>query len=98
MWHDMDDVGWVWWVLMSIGMVVFWGFVVYAILTLARGGPPFGPGPAEPPAPPAASEPPRELLKRRLAAGEIDVEEYERLRAVIEGEPPAPPPPQPAAH
>jgi uncharacterized membrane protein len=29
------------------------------------------------------------LLDRRLAAGEISVEEYQRMRAAIQGSPPA---------
>lgn len=74
-WH-MDDVGWGWWIVMSVGMVAFWGLLIYGIVSLARGGPRSSE--------PAASEAPITLLQRRMAAGEISVEEYERLRAALE--------------
>lgn len=76
MWH-MHDLGWGWWLLMSVGMVAFWALVLYGLFQLVRGGAP-GRFTA------ADSEPPAEVLKRRLAAGQITVEEYERLRGVLE--------------
>lgn len=74
MWHA-TNAGWGWWLLMSIGMVAFWGLVIYGVVWLVRGGgrSSGGDGP----------EPPATVLRRRLAAGEIDVEEYERLRETI---------------
>ena len=76
----MHRFGWGWWLLMSIGMVAFWGVVIYGVAWLLRGG-----SPQRPEQPPP--ERPQEILKRRLAQGEISVEEYERLSATIE--PPA---------
>ena len=73
----MHRFGWGWWLLMSIGMVAFWGVVIYGVAWLLRGG-----SPQRPEQPPP--ERPREILKRRLAQGEISVEEYERLSATIE--------------
>jgi putative membrane protein len=63
--------------LMWLGMLVFWGLVIWAgyllITTLARTDRPI-----------ASREGPREILERRLASGEIDVDEYRRRREAIE--------------
>jgi putative membrane protein len=79
----MHGAGWGWWMLMSIGMVAFWGLIVCGIVLLVRGQSPSGP---EQP----AREPPEDVLKRRLAQGEISIDEYEQLHAAIE-EPPREP-------
>ena len=73
----MHSFGWGWWLLMSIGMVAFWGVVIFGAVWLLRGGSPQRPGQPSP-------ERPQEILERRLARGEISVEEYERLTATIE--------------
>lgn len=79
--HHSSGWGWGWWVLMTLGMVAFWAFVIYGIVWLARSG-----RPDETVARPAP-EPPEEILKRRLAEGEISVEEYERLAETIRDRP-----------
>jgi putative membrane protein len=89
MWHTYD-VGWGWWLPMTVGMVAFWGLVIYGIVRLGRGATASGRPPSK------AADPPQLVLKHRLAAGEISVEEYEALRAVID-ETPAHAPPEPAA-
>jgi len=72
----MHDAGWGWWLIMSIGMVAFWAIVVYGIVLLVRGGQ----RPAEPAAPsPPSPESPKEILRRRLASGEISVQQYREL-------------------
>ena len=75
MWHDWDDMGLWGWLMMVFGGLL-WVVVLVAvvILVLRYVG--------DRQAPPAASEEPsaRELLDRRLARGEIDVDEYERRR------------------
>jgi putative membrane protein len=82
-WH-MNDVGWGWWLLMSVGMVGFWALVIYGVVWLTRNT-----------SSRALDEQPREspdeLLTRRLASGEIGVEEYERLRQAMAGDAPAGP-------
>jgi putative membrane protein len=88
MWH-MDDVGWGWWLLMSVGMIAFWGLVIFGVVWLARGA--SAPAHASA-APPGQSESPQQALKRRLANGEISVDEYDSLRAVIDDQAPAEPP------
>ena len=94
MWH-MNDLGWGWWVLMSVGMVAFWALIIYGVVWLSRRAPAAPETPA--PQSPAASESPQQVLKRRLAVGELSVDEYDRLRAVLDDEP-AKHPPEPVAH
>jgi putative membrane protein len=64
---QMHDMGAGWWVLMAAGWIVLWAFVIWALAAVLRTR-----GHDE--------RSPREVLDRRLAAGEITVEEYERLR------------------
>lgn len=72
MWWDYD-MGWGGWLAMTIGMAGFWIFVVLLFVMLVRGVGPTG----------SASPDAREILERRLASGEIDVEEYrQRLDAL----------------
>ena len=68
------DVGTGW----SILMIVFWSMVAVGIAWLAWRGS-FNWGSRQP-------ESPREILERRLAAGEISSDEYRELRAVLEDE------------
>jgi len=72
----MHDAGWGWWLLMSIGMVAFWSLIIYGIVLLVRG--------QTNPREPESRELPTEILKRRLAAGEISIDEYEQLRETLE--------------
>jgi putative membrane protein len=73
--HD-GDIGWGWWVVMMLGMVVFWGAVIFGVVWLIRSGmsPSSTGGDAE------------EILARRLAEGAISVEEYEERRAALSGD------------
>ena len=71
---------WVFWqaAVMWLGMVAFWGLViwaVYALITSARG-----------PAAPRSNDALR-ILDERLARGEIDPDEYRRLRELLESHP-----------
>jgi putative membrane protein len=78
MWH-MHDIGWGWWLLMSVGMVAFWGLVIWAIVALVRGGT------SAPQRPKTDTDRPLDILQRRLARGEISPEEYEELRDALLG-------------
>lgn len=81
----MHSLGWGWWLVMSIGMLAFWFLLLYGILWLARGGL-SAEKPDESP-----SQTPEQILKRRLAQGELSIEEYRRLtEALEEGPPPKP--------
>ena len=64
---------------MSIGMVGFWALVIWAIVALLRGGNSWPQQPAK------DSDRPLDVLQRRLARGEISVEEYEELRDALIG-------------
>lgn len=72
----MDDWGPGWWIAMGVMMIVFWGLVVAGIVWLIRSIPHFRH--REPTA--------RDLLERRLALGEISVEEYEERRRALAGD------------
>ena len=69
-------------------MALFWialiALVVFAVVRLFPGRS------ATAPEPPERREEPREILKRRLASGEIDVETFEQLSSKLG-------PPSPAA-
>ena len=80
MWHTYD-AGWGWWLAMAAEMVLFWAVVIYVIVRLTRGTSSVTQRNSKHADPPDA---PLVVLKRRLAAGEISVEEYDALRAVIE--------------
>ena len=70
-----------WWIVMALGMVLFWGLVIFTIVWLARE---FGPSRRE-----RRDSQPDALatLDHRLAAGEISPEEYRERRAVLHDEP-----------
>ncbi len=76
MWYWGNGVQWWGWLLMSIAMVAFWGVIVWAIwyLVSSIGRSPESPRPTEP----------KRILDERLARGEIDADEYARLRDVME--------------
>jgi putative membrane protein len=78
--HHMDGG---WWVVMGVGMVLFWGLVILGIFWLVREltgrGPRLGRKPEA-----------LELLDRRLAEGTISPEDYRERRAILaEPRPPA---------
>jgi putative membrane protein len=73
-WHH-GDVGIGWWIVMMLGMVLFWGAIVVLVVWALRSG--LG---ARRPDPDSAEE----ILRRRLADGSISVEEYEQRRASLE--------------
>lgn len=72
MWWDYD-VGWVGWLAMILGMATFWIVLAVVVIALLRGV--WTDRGRRPDA--------RELLRERLARGEIEIEEYEqRLEAL----------------
>ncbi len=77
MWWD-HDIGWAGWLIMIFGMGGFWILVALLAVALVRRGRPIGP----------ESTDPREILERRLARGEIEVEQYQqRLDALSKAHP-----------
>lgn len=74
MWWHGDWNGWAW-LAMSASMLVFWGLVVWGVVTVVRNS---GRGSDR-----AAGPDPETILKERFARGEIDTEEFERRRDVL---------------
>ncbi len=72
--HD-DDVGTGWMIVMMVGMVLFWGAIILAVVWLVRGS--FG-GWRRP-----RRESPGEILERRFAEGAISVEDYRERREIL---------------
>ena len=65
---------WVAWLAMTLGMLVFWGLVIWAFLALARASEGGGPRRGGPP----REQAPEEILAERFARGEIDEDDYRR--------------------
>jgi putative membrane protein len=74
---DMHGWGDGWWVVMGLGMLLFWALVIVGIVWVVRE---LGGSRQE-----RDRNDPLDILKRRLAQGEISVEEYERSRQTLEG-------------
>jgi putative membrane protein len=76
--------GWAWWQagLMWIAMIAFWVFLIWAIYALVTGVMRRGSEPGHGGQQPGDA---RRILDERLARGEIDTEEYQRLRGVLDG-------------
>jgi putative membrane protein len=70
-WDHMDGG----WVLMMIGMVLFWGIVIVLLVWLLRGG--LDRTSLHKPSP-------LDILDRRFAEGEITAEEYRERRGILE--------------
>ena len=67
MWWN-NDIGWAGWLMMTIGMGGFWILGALLVVALVRSGRPTSP----------ESTDARDILERRLARGEIDVDEYQQ--------------------
>jgi putative membrane protein len=65
-------MGW-WMVLGSVWFVLFWGLIVWAILSVFSGG-------AGTSSDKEAGAPAIEIARRRYAGGEISKEEFEQIR------------------
>lgn len=72
--HD-SDVGAGWMIVMMLGMVLFWGLVIVGAVWLLREA--IVRGHREPGTDPLA------ILDRRLAEGQISVEEYEQRKSTL---------------
>ena len=77
MWWHGDWNGWAW-LAMSASMLVFWGLVIWGVVTVARS--------ASQPARHNLDTPsrdPEQILRERFARGDIDETEYEHRRQVL---------------
>lgn len=77
------DFGGGWWVLMMVGMIVFWGLIIAAVFWVVREL-------ARSRAAHGALETPDGMLDRRFALGEISADEYRERKAVLAGAPSEP--------
>jgi len=62
--------------LMWFGMIVFWGLLIWAVYALVTSA-------TRRPSPGPRGQDARQILDERLARGEIDTAEYQRLRDLI---------------
>ncbi|MFE0250150.1 SHOCT domain-containing protein [Streptomyces sp. NPDC059010] len=86
-WYDHDVSGWGWFA-MSAGMILFWALIITAVVLLIRAlnSPQEHPHP-HPHTPAAPTPTPEDILRERLARGEIDEEEYRRRLAALHAGP-----------
>jgi putative membrane protein len=75
---DGNDMGAGGWIAMTLVWVLFLGLIVIVLLRIFPGRDDRATPPASPVVP--APERPLDILDRRLASGEIDLEAYDRLR------------------
>jgi uncharacterized membrane protein len=78
MWGDYSGG---WWIVMWLSMAVFWGLLIAGVIMLVNSSSRTSKGDEDSPV---------ETLKRRLAAGEIDREQFRALREEIRGRPHGP--------
>ena len=76
--------GWAWWQagLMWLAMIAFWALLIWAVYALLTG---ITRRPGEAGNRSGQDGGARLILDERLARGELDAEEYQRLRDVLEG-------------
>ncbi len=81
MWYWGGGMQWWGWLLGALGMVVFWGLLIWAIwylvVAVVR-----RPGADRRPSDRSDS---KRILDERLARGEIDADEYRRIRDLLSG-------------
>ena len=88
-WGDHMDWDGGWWLVMAIGMVLFWALVIVGIVWFVRSLSSQGQHPAyREPHRDSHVEDPLAILDRRLAEGSIEVEEYERRKRTLSGSTP----------
>jgi putative membrane protein len=80
MWYWSGQVHWWGWFLGFLGMVVFWGLIVWAIWYVVAGATRRGEH-----APARGELDAKRILDERLARGEISPQEYEHLRDLMRG-------------
>lgn len=88
-WNDGMGGGYGWWIFMTIMMVVFWGGLIWFAATVIRRpnhtSHIFGADRVTPSAKDkAARKTALEILDKRLARGEIELDDYRQRRQVLE--------------
>jgi putative membrane protein len=77
MWYSGSGMEWWGWLLGALGMVAFWGLIIWAVWYFVTGQ---NRRPGQDSSPPGDA---RHILDERLARGEITPEEYRRLRDLM---------------
>lgn len=77
MWWNGNWNGWAS-LAMFASMALFWGLVIYGVLTLTRSTRAPGPGGRN-------GSDPEEILRERFARGEIEAQEYQERLRVLRG-------------
>lgn len=85
-WYDGHDAGWAWWQagLMWLAVIVFWALLIWAVYALVTGVIRRSREQERGEQQPGGA---RRILDERLARGEIDPEEYRRLREILDNPP-----------
>jgi putative membrane protein len=78
-WYGNGMSGWGY-ALMTVGMVLFWGLVIFGVVVLIRYLARSSQGTAQRPTP-------EQMLAERFARGEIDEQEYHSRLAALRGSP-----------
>lgn len=71
-----------WWILMALGMILFWGLMILGILWVVRELRSHGDHPGNG----RRAEDPLAILDRRLAEGAVSAEEYRLRKSILAGE------------
>ena len=79
-WDGHMDWGDGWWVLIALGMVLYWGLVIFAVVWVVREL-----GARREPARRPDRDDPLGILDRRLAEGAISAEDYRERRSILDG-------------
>ena len=74
--------GWAGWLLMSVGMIAFWGLVIIGLIALLPGVQDDPVDLVDPDRRPASQDP-QSVLDERLARGQLDVQDYRALRELL---------------
>lgn len=85
--YDSGSTHWGLWIVMVVAMLVFFGILAWAVVSIIRQRAAHAVGGTTPPS--NASSDPVRILDQRLARGEIDVDEYARRRDILKGNGPA---------
>ena len=72
-----------WWILMALGMILFWGLVIVGIVWVVRELR----SPADHPDHSGRADDPLAILDRRFAEGAVSAEEYRLRKSILAGEP-----------
>ena len=78
--HMSWDGGW--WILMTLGMILFWGLVLLGIVWIVRELRSH----AHPPDHSRRADDPMAILDRRLAEGALSAEDYRQRKSILAGE------------